>query len=151
MSIFNTEMKLRWTRNSKTDTEMSQLMRLWYLSHRRQRRLRRSCASAQSRQSLRCLHTWRMEVDEGSDQSQTSSPTGWLGMRVWRMHLRRTEITIFSWHGSNSGSMKSTSWSLLVGLQKNVKRQPTLLLFKSEHFLSETRPTDVQFKREAKL
>ena len=27
-----------------------------------------SCASAQSRQSLRCSHTWSMEVDEGSDQ-----------------------------------------------------------------------------------
>ena len=33
-----------------------------------QRRLRRACASAQSRQSLRCSHTWTMEVDEGSDQ-----------------------------------------------------------------------------------
>ena len=33
-----------------------------------QRRLRRACASAQSRQSLCCSHTWRMEVDEGSDQ-----------------------------------------------------------------------------------
>ena len=32
-----------------------------------QRRLRRACASAQSRQSLRCSHTWSMEVDEGSD------------------------------------------------------------------------------------
>ena len=33
-----------------------------------QRRLRRACASAQSRLSLRCSHTWSMEVDEGSDQ-----------------------------------------------------------------------------------
>ena len=33
-----------------------------------QRRLRRACASAQSHQSLRCSHTWSMEVDEGSDQ-----------------------------------------------------------------------------------
>ena len=47
-------------------------MRLWYLSHRRpaksQARQRRSCASALSRQSLRCSHTWSMEVDQGSDQ-----------------------------------------------------------------------------------
>ena len=34
-----------------------------------QRRLRRACASAQSRQSLRCSHTWTMEIDEGSDQN----------------------------------------------------------------------------------
>ena len=33
-----------------------------------QRSLRRACASAQSRQSLRCSHTWSMEVDEGSYQ-----------------------------------------------------------------------------------
>ena len=33
-----------------------------------QRRLRQACASAQSRQSLCCLHTWSIEVDEGSDK-----------------------------------------------------------------------------------
>ena len=33
-----------------------------------QRRLRRACPAAQSRQSLCCLHTWSMEVDEGSDR-----------------------------------------------------------------------------------
>ena len=32
------------------------------------RRLRRACAPAQSRQSLRCLHIWSVEVNEGSDQ-----------------------------------------------------------------------------------
>ena len=70
--------------------KMSQLMRLWSLSHRHQRRLRRACASAQSRQGLLCSHTWSMEVDEGSDQNQTSSLTGWLRMSIWRMRLRRT-------------------------------------------------------------
>ena len=44
--------------------QMSQLMGLWYLSHRRPAGLRRACVSAQSRQSLRCLHTWSMEADE---------------------------------------------------------------------------------------
>ena len=39
---------------------LSQLLRLWHLSDRRP-------ASAQSRQSLRCSHTWSMEVDKGSD------------------------------------------------------------------------------------
>ena len=53
-----------------------------------QRRLRRTCASAPSRQSLRCSHTWSMEVDEEcSTKNQTSSPVGWLRMRVWRMNL----------------------------------------------------------------
>ena len=39
-----------------------------------QRRLRRACACTQSRQSLRCLHTWSMEVDEGSDQKWHLAP-----------------------------------------------------------------------------
>ena len=54
--------------------------------------------SPQTRQSLRCSHTWNMEVDEGSDQ--TSSPTGWLRMRVLRLSLRRTKSAIISWDGS---------------------------------------------------
>ena len=79
-------------------------MRLWYLSHRRpakaQASLRiRAVSSAQSRQSLRCSHTWSMEVDEGSDQNQASSPTRWLSTRVWRMSLRRTISAIISWAG----------------------------------------------------
>ena len=65
-----------------------------------QRRLRQACPSTQSRQSRCCLHTWSMEVDEGSDKNQTSSPTGWLLMRVWRMSLQRTKSTIIWWHGS---------------------------------------------------
>ena len=47
-----------------------------------QRRLRRACASAQTRQSLRCSHTWSMEVDESLTKNQTSRPTGWLCMCV---------------------------------------------------------------------
>ena len=72
-----------------------------YLSYHigNQRRLRRACsASAQSHQSLRCSHTWSMEVDEGSDQN--SSSTGWLHMSIWRMSLRRMESTIITWPGS---------------------------------------------------
>ena len=89
--------------------EMSQLMRLWYLSHRRpanpigdQRRLRRACASAQSRQSLRCSHTWSMEVNEGSRPNiRHLAPLDWLRMRVWRMSWQRTKSAIISWAGSN--------------------------------------------------
>ena len=74
-------------------------MRLWYLTHSDQRMLRRACAFAQSRQSLRCSHTLSMEVDEGPTKNQTSSPTGWLRMWVWRMNLRRTKKcqNIMSW------------------------------------------------------
>ena len=43
-------------------------MRLWYLSQRRPAKAQASRASAQSHQSLRCSHTWNMEVDEGFDQ-----------------------------------------------------------------------------------
>ena len=46
---------------------------------------------AQYHQSLRCSLTWSMKVDEGSEQNQTSSPTGWLRLRVWWMSLWRTE------------------------------------------------------------
>ena len=42
----------------------SQLMRLWYLSHRRTAK-----AHARLRQSLRCSHALNMEVNEGSDQT----------------------------------------------------------------------------------
>ena len=63
-----------------------------------QRKLKRACAFAQSRQSLRCSHTWSMEVDEGSDHKSDFKPTRWLRMRVWRMSLQRTKRTIISWH-----------------------------------------------------
>ena len=47
-----------WILNIKTDLDprnyMSQLMRLWYLSHRRTAKAQ---ADAQSRQSLHCSHT----------------------------------------------------------------------------------------------
>ena len=58
--------------------KMSQLMRLWYLSHRRPVKTQASLRiravspepllSVQAHLSLRCSHTWSMEVDEGSDQ-----------------------------------------------------------------------------------
>ena len=71
---------------------------------------RRACASpAQSHQSPRCSRTWSMDVDGGSGaKTQTSSPTGWLHMRVWRMNLRRTKSTIMSWRGSNMSHVMRT-------------------------------------------
>ena len=64
-----------------------------------QRRLTRAYAFAQSRQRLH-VRTWSMKKDEGSDQNQTSSPTGWLHMRVWRRCLWRTKSAIISRAGS---------------------------------------------------
>ena len=66
-------------------------------------RLRQACASAQSHQSLRFWfrthEAWK--YTKGPTKNQTSSPTGWLRMRIWRMSLRRTKSAIISWHGSN--------------------------------------------------
>ena len=76
--------------------KLSQLMRSWYYHIGDQWRLGRACASTQSRQSLRCSHTWSMEVDESPTKKQTYSPTGWLRMHIWRMSLRRTKSAI-SW------------------------------------------------------
>ena len=48
------------------ELQMSQLMRLWYLSHRRPAKVQASLRI--SPEPFRCSHTWSMEVDEGSDQ-----------------------------------------------------------------------------------
>ena len=37
---------------------------------------------------------------KGPTKNRTSSPTGWLRMRVWRMSLRRMKCTTISRHGS---------------------------------------------------
>ena len=68
----------------------------------------RACTSAVSPEpslfAVLCLHTWSIEVDERSDQ--TSSPTGWLPMCVWRMSLRISfwcsfkKWILFFWHSS---------------------------------------------------
>ena len=46
-------------------THLSELMRLWYLSHRR---------PAKSRQSLCCSHSCSMEDDKGSGQNSDIKP-----------------------------------------------------------------------------
>ena len=93
-----------------------------------QRRLRRACASAQSRQSLRCSHTWSMEVDEGPTKKQTFSPTEWLRMRAWRMSLRRAKSAIISWAGSFRKKLSKQSHRTYIlsvnrQLQTNVVRE----------------------------
>ena len=54
--------KINWQKYTKISLDYS----TYHIGN--QRRLRGACASAQSRQSLRCFHTWSMEVDEGSNQ-----------------------------------------------------------------------------------
>ena len=64
------------------------------------RRIRRSCTSARSARlfAVRTHATWKKT--KGPTKHQTSNPTGWLRMCVWRMSLRRTKSTIISWDGS---------------------------------------------------
>ena len=80
---------------------LSQLMRLWYLSHRR---------TAKAQASLR-IHAVLPEpslfahMKYGNrrrvwPKHQTSSPTGWQRMHVWRMSVRRKKSAIISWAGS---------------------------------------------------
>ena len=76
---------------------LSQLMRLWYLLHR-------GPAKAQASLRIRAVSpepSLFANMNYGSrPKNQTSSPTGWLRMRDWRMSLRRTKSTIISWDGS---------------------------------------------------
>ena len=74
---------------------LSQLMRLWYLSHRRPAKAQASLARAVA---VRTHEFWK--ETKGPTKHQTSSPTGRLRMRIWRMNLRKTESTIISWYGS---------------------------------------------------
>ena len=70
-----------------------------------QRRLRRTCASGQlhlcSLARVFAVHTHEVQTwTKGLTKNQTSSPTGWLHMQVWRISLRRTKSAIISWLGS---------------------------------------------------
>ena len=68
---------------------LSQLMRFWYLSHRWP-------AKAQAAFAVRTHEVWKQT--KGPTKNQTSSLTGWLSMRVWRMSLRKTESAIILSH-----------------------------------------------------
>ena len=58
-----------------------------------QRRLRRAWVA------VRTHEIWKKT--KGPTKNQTSSPNGWLRIRVWKMSLRRTKSAIISWAGSN--------------------------------------------------
>ena len=63
-----------------------------------------------------CSHTWTMEVDEGKTKKQTSSPTVWLRMHIWKMNLRRTKSAKISWIGSNDIQFTRIEESITVHL-----------------------------------
>ena len=70
-------------------------MRLWYLSHRQPATAQASLRSPEPSLFAHMKYGSRRKPAK----SQTSSLTGWLRMRVWRMSLRRTKSTIISWDG----------------------------------------------------
>ena len=76
---------------SQSTYYLSQLMRLWYLSHRWPTKAQASlCIRAVLPEPSLFAHMkygsrWRV-----LPKSQTSSPTGWLRMSIWRMSLWRT-------------------------------------------------------------
>ena len=80
---------------------------LWFLSHRRPAKAQASLRiRAVLLEPLLFAHMKHGSRRRGPSKYQTSSPTGWLRMRVWRMSLRRTKIAIISWDGSNVCSLK---------------------------------------------
>ena len=82
---------------------LSQLMRLWYLSHRRPAKAQASRRRAQP----------KIEI---------SSTTGWLRMCVWRMNLRRTKSAIISFAVHGALSQDSD-----LGLRRAQRHDPALL------------------------
>ena len=107
--------------------KLSQHMRLWYYH------IGTSKGSDEPRQSLRCSHTWSMEVDEGSNQRSDIQPH-WMAAHLhlknefmedkkyhnymsWLFQMRSvklsTYLAISSWNSLNKASLGS---SLILGL-----------------------------------
>ena len=79
---------------------LSQLMWLWYLSHRRPAKAQTSLHIPAASPEPSLFTHMKYGKTKGPTKNQTSSPTGWLCMHVWRMSLQRTKSTILSWDGS---------------------------------------------------
>ena len=76
-------------------------MILWCLSHRRPAKAQASLRiRAVSPEPSLFTHMKCGSRRRVRQKIKHLAPTGWLGMRVWRMSLRRTKSTIISWHGS---------------------------------------------------
>ena len=89
------------------ENQLSQLMRLWYLSHRRPAKAQATSEGsgepARPRSLIRAFairthNVWKKT--KCLTKYQTCSPNGLLRMRVWRLSLRRAIIAIISWVGS---------------------------------------------------
>ena len=93
-------------------------MWFWYLSHKRP-------AKAQASLRIRAVTpepSLFAYMTKGPTKNQTSSPTGWLCMGVWRMSLRRTESTIISWDGPNIFSFRFTIlWLTLCQINTHIE------------------------------
>ena len=106
--------------------QMTQLMRSWYLSHRLPAKAQANLRiSAVLPEHLLFAH---MKYGSRRRANQTSSPTGWLRMHVWRMSLRRMKSTIISWHGSFV--------RFLPGLGRLLNSNPSQLCNKSSRQLA---------------
>ena len=73
-------------------------MSLWCLSHRWPEKAQASLRSLARAFAVRTHGVWK--YTKGPNKNQTSSPTGWLHMRFWRMSLRRMKSAINLWAGS---------------------------------------------------
>ena len=93
--------KINWLLNY-----MSQLRRLWCLSHRT---AQASCASAQSRQSFRCLHIWSMEIDEWV--RQTRGPVV-QKMLTWHLVLVYSLMLLYTYIAPRQG--QTTPWGQML-------------------------------------
>ena len=104
---------------------MSQLMRLWYLSHWRPANvlasLRIRAVSPEPSLFANLKYGRRQRVRQ---KHQASSLTGWLRMRVWRMRVRRTKRVIISWHDLCSKLTNDTKFreSLMVSIEFRVAK-----------------------------
>ena len=107
-----------------------------------QRRLWQACTSMQSCQSLRCSHTWSMEVDEGSHQKSDIYPH-WMAAHA-HLNNKFTEdekchnLTrwliysgwiLFAWDCRNLCVGSIHIWKLLCNIQAQGSANLMLLLF----------------------
>ena len=101
---------------------LSQLMRLWYLSHRQTAKAQASLRIyAVSPQPSLFAHKV-LKYTKTQTKNQTSCPIGWLRMSIWRMSLRRTKSTIISW---DCWFMQLNCQSYLISFQYETQNQRT--------------------------
>ena len=89
---------------------LSQLMRLWYSSHRWPAKaqanlyIRPDSPEPSLFAHMKYGNRWR--VIPKNTKNQIFSLTGWLHMRIWRMNLWRTKSAKISWGGSFQSQQK---------------------------------------------